>query len=81
MIVVMYFKYLIVLILHCLNLILGQNDELTISKEQNTNVSALTENDINSAVFESTSVIFVNTASNRKHLDKTPIWQMVLDYR
>ena len=81
MIVVMYFKYSIVLILHCLNLILGQNDELTISKQQNTNISALTENDINSAVFENTSINFVNTASNTKYLDKTPVWQMVLDYR
>ena len=67
--------------LHCLNLIQGQNDELAISKQQITNVSAIIGNDINFSIFESTPIMFANTSCNTKLLDKTPMWQMVLDYR
>ena len=81
MIVLMNLKYSIVLVLHLLILALGQNEQLTISKQQNINASALTGNGVNSAMFENTSEIFVNNSSNSKILEETPMWQMVLDYR
>ena len=80
MIVLMNLKYSIVLVLHLLILALGQNEQLTISKQQNINASALTGNGVNCAMFENTSEIFVNNSSNSKILEETPMWQLVLDY-
>ena len=77
----MNLKYSIVLVLHLLILALGQNEQLTISKQQNINASALTGNGVSSAMFENTSEMFVNNSSNSKILEETPMWQMVLDYR